>query len=81
MGSIPIGGTMELSFDEWLNFGIKNNWISPISCATHDGVPSTEEEESSWEDGGDPCQFVVRIWNDGEAPSAFWQKHWIYYQV
>ena len=37
-------------------------WITEMFCATHDGVPSlNEEEEKEWEEGGDPCQFCVRI--------------------
>jgi len=46
----------------WFKNGVDRGWISDIVCATHDGIPSiSEEEEQMWEDGGDPCQFVVRI--------------------
>ena len=46
----------------WFKNGVDRGWISDMACATHDGIPSiSEEEEQMWEDGGDPCQFVVRI--------------------
>ena len=49
-------------FQIWFNNGVERGWISDVVCATHDGIPSiSEEEEAEWEDGGDPCQFVVRI--------------------
>lgn len=34
-------------------------------CATHEGIPDTEEERAQWEDGGDPCQMVIRLDEDG----------------
>jgi hypothetical protein len=30
-------------------------------CATHDGLPSTDEEDAEWEDGYDPCVAAVRL--------------------
>jgi hypothetical protein len=49
-------------FQIWFDNGVKRGWITDMFCATHDGIPSlTEEEEQEWEDGGDPCQFCVRI--------------------
>lgn len=49
-------------FQEWLNKGINNDWITEPFCNTHDGDPyMTQEEEAEWEAGGDPCQHVLRI--------------------
>jgi hypothetical protein len=49
-------------FHIWYDNGVVRGWITEMFCATHDGIPSlTEEEEKEWEEGGDPCQFVVRI--------------------
>lgn len=46
----------------WFKNGVDRGWISDITCATHEGIdPISEEEVQEWEDGGDPCQFVVRI--------------------
>jgi len=49
-------------FRIWLNNGIERGWISDVQCATHEGIdPISKEEVKEWEEGGDPCQFVVRI--------------------
>lgn len=49
-------------FQIWFNNGVERGWITDVFCATHDGIPPLNDEEAQeWEDGGDPCQFVVRI--------------------
>jgi hypothetical protein len=50
-------------FGNWLREGIEMGWITDPYCATHDGGMQywSEEEAQEWEDGGDPCQHVVRI--------------------
>ncbi len=54
----------EVEFHDWLNLGIEKGWISPPFCNTHDGDPyMSEEEEKEWEDGGDPCLPVVKLFN------------------
>jgi hypothetical protein len=53
---------LKMTLNEWLNIGIDNGWCSMPVCATHDGLPGTIEENSEWEEGGDPCQVAVRIW-------------------
>jgi hypothetical protein len=47
----------------WLQFGIEKGWVSDSYCATHDGGSQywTEEEMLEWEEGGDPCQVVIRV--------------------
>jgi hypothetical protein len=47
---------------EWLEYGRSQGWVSEVACATHDGVPMTDEEQEHWEFGDDDCLFVVRIW-------------------
>ena len=53
----------EEEFGLWLMQGIDRGWISDPFCHTHDGGYSymSEEELQEWEDGGDPCETVVRI--------------------
>jgi hypothetical protein len=46
----------------WLWFGMKRNWISAPVCSTHDWVDQTEEELEEFDEGGDPCITVVRVW-------------------
>lgn len=56
--------TNEINVMEWLEFGHQQGWCSKIVCATHDGIPGTPQEDEEWEQGLDPCQPVVRLWND-----------------
>ena len=49
---------------DWIEEGIENGWCAEPSCVSHDGIPSTEEEAEEFEEGYDPCQFVVRLWGD-----------------
>lgn len=53
-----------ISFPEWINLGVKNGWTSDIVCYTHDGPQMTDEEVELWDDGQDPCMFMVRVWED-----------------
>ena len=50
-------------FGNWLREGIEMGWVTDPYCATHDGGMQywSEEEVQEWEDGGDPCQHVIRI--------------------
>ncbi len=49
-------------FEIWLQNGIQRGWVSRPFCNTHEGDPyMTEEEENEWEEGGDPCQVVVKV--------------------
>lgn len=53
----------ELDFETWLEHGIEKGWVSSPYCATHDGGLEymNDEELQQWEEGGDPCQVVLRI--------------------
>lgn len=56
-----------MTFDEWLQEGINNQWISKIYCYTHDGVPLTSVEEDEAEVDL-PCIASVRIFGDAGTP-------------
>ena len=58
-----------MTFDEWLEYGIKNNYCSQPVCETHDGIPLTDTELDLWDSGTDPCATVVRLgtWADWES--------------
>jgi len=53
-----------IDFWDWLEVGMKAGWISKPVCATHDGIPATEAEDNEWMEGFDPCQHIVRLWNE-----------------
>jgi len=51
-----------IEFLDWLNQGVNRGWVSEAVCVTHNGLPSTEDEDSEWEEGYDPCVPGLRIW-------------------
>jgi hypothetical protein len=53
-----------MTFQEWLEVGIRLGWCSEPVCNTHDGPPSTREEDEEWEAGYDPCVPAVRLYPD-----------------
>jgi len=58
----------ESSFNEfkiWLENGIERGWVTEPFCNTHEGDPyMSEPEAQEWEEGGDPCQVVIKIINN-----------------
>lgn len=66
---------IHLSFDEWLQYGMDNAWCGPAVCYTHDGLPMTEAEDAEWEEGHDPCQHIVRLYDSPETRDAVEQNH------
>ena len=49
-------------FGAWLNQGIDEGWVTEPFCKTHEIDPAMgEEEQAEWDEGGDPCQHVLRI--------------------
>lgn len=59
----------ELTFGEWLEVGIRRSYCSEIVCATHDGLPATDEEaEDEW--GDDYCVPAVRLWEEDQRPQV-----------
>lgn len=54
----------ERAFWSWLNFGTERGWISGPNCGTHDLYPMTEEEKDRFENGEDPCIWVLRLWTE-----------------
>jgi len=53
---------IELTIDEWIQYGIDKGYCSDATCVTHEGLPNTKEEEQAWEDGWDPCVPGIRLW-------------------
>jgi hypothetical protein len=54
--------TKKTDFDDWIAQGITSGWVTPPFCNTHEGDPyMSPEEEQEWEEGGDPCLYVVKL--------------------
>lgn len=52
------------TFEEWLQEGIGLGFCGPAICYTHDGLPMTVMEDQEFEEGGDPCIHVLRLYED-----------------
>jgi len=72
-------------FAAWLAHGVSQRWCGPPVCSTHDGIPSTDDEDQNAEAGGDPCIHIIRPYvdaaecqavEDNHAPSV-WRKRQI----
>ena len=71
-----------MTYDEWIEIGLKNKFCGPAICETHDGLPMTLEEEDEFFQGFDPCIHIVRLYEtpkiselveDNHSPSN-WRK-------
>lgn len=60
--------------DEWYQYGLENGFIGPAVCITHDGYPTTADEDDEFEQG-DPCLFVIRIYEDDDHRLAVESNH------
>lgn len=53
-----------MTIEEWIQYGIDNGYAETF-CYMHDSAPMTEEEcKEYYEDTGDPCVPVMRVWLD-----------------
>jgi len=50
-----------MTFDEWVNYGMSQQWYLPPVCETHDGTPLAPEEEAQFEIGDDICVHIIRV--------------------
>jgi hypothetical protein len=63
------------TFDEWLQEGLDLKFCGPAICYPHDGLPLTNEEEQEFDDGGDPCIHILRLYEDEETKLAIEENH------
>jgi hypothetical protein len=63
------------TFEDWLEFGIAQGWCGPSVCDTHDGTPMAESELEEFEEGGDPCVHVIRLYEDLETKLSVEANH------
>jgi len=50
-----------LDFNEWMQYGYQQGWISDVFCDTHEGPPLNDEQMQEFDDGGDPCVFCIKV--------------------
>lgn len=66
---------MDLTFNEWMTYGIEKGWCGPPVCYTHDGLPMSEQEYAEFDEGQDPCTHVVRLYEDIEMKKNIEDNH------
>lgn len=65
----------QISFALWRDIGLINGFISPPVCYTHDGLPTSAEEDEMFEDGDDPCIHIIRLYESVEHKQAIEENH------
>jgi hypothetical protein len=63
-----------MTYDEWIKIGMENDWCGPPVCYTHDGLPTSEEEDLEFSDG-DPCIHIARLYESKEVKDAVEENH------
>lgn len=53
-----------MNINEWLEYGYKQGFCGPAVCYSHDGLPTTEQEDEEWVQGDDPCMHIVRLYDE-----------------
>jgi hypothetical protein len=66
---------VDLTFQEWMTYGIKKGWCGPPVCYTHDGLPMSEQEYAEFDEGQDPCTHVVRLYEDIDMKKDIEDNH------
>ena len=50
-----------MNITQWIKYGVEKGYCTQSYCSTHDGEPTTEAEDESWDEGADPCAYCVRL--------------------
>lgn len=64
----------EKDFSDWLQEGLSNGWCGPAVCYTHDGLPTSAEEDEEFE-SGDPCIHIIRLYEDSSVKIGVEENH------
>lgn len=64
---------MTLSYSEWIQIGLENRWCGPAVCFTHDGLPTTLDEDN--DDEFDNCVHIIRLYENVEIAKAVEENH------
>lgn len=66
---------INISFDAWLEAGVANGFVGVPVCSTHDGIPTSADEDAQFEDGEDICLHVLRLYSSPEHRSEVEDNH------
>ena len=65
----------DMTFEEWFQYGLEHSFCGPPVCPDHDGIPTTEEEDEWWNENGEICISVVRLYADDLERMLVEQNH------
>lgn len=65
----------DIEFDEWLQQGLSSGFCGPAICYPHDGLPTSQQEDESYDAGEDPCMHIIRLYEDLETKKAVEENH------
>jgi len=57
---------VNLTREQWIQFGVREGYCSAPFCDTHDGPPMADSENEVWDQGGDPCMVYIRVGTQAE---------------
>lgn len=60
-----------LTFDEWIETGIRQGYCGPPVCNRHDGTPMTYQEAED----DDICVLVIRLYENHEQKASIERDH------
>ena len=63
-----------MTFDEWLKVGFDAGFCGPSICITHDGLPTTADEDNELAEF-DPCVHIIRLYEDVDTKTAVEENH------
>ena len=64
-----------LDFDTWMSLGLEKGWVGPPVCLTHDGLPTTPDEDELCEQGDDICIHIIRPYRDKKEKDDIEENH------
>lgn len=65
---------MGMDFEDWLAIGHAQGWCGAPVCYTHDGLPTTAEEDEEFEEH-DPCIHIIRLYDSPEDRAKIEENH------
>lgn len=65
----------QISFDIWMEIGLRQGFCTPPVCHTHDGLPTTAEEDETFDEGQDPCIHIMRLYSSPEIKKEVEDNH------
>ena len=64
-----------MTFDEWIEAGLREGFCGPPVCYEHDGLPISNQEIESWDADEDPCIHIIRLYSDAEQKASIERDH------